>query len=355
MPFKLQRGPRLTDSNGRDAGAYAWETQVSLPDSVKRVRPVDPFAASTPRTVIEKTTSTVRYPAFINLGPQPIYGNLSVGRESTFSWVSELAQARARLREKVKSQNVNLAQAMAEYRSSAALFGTLAHDLYSGYRRIRKGKIYGVVRSSETWTKELSKRWIEYQFGLVPLVSDLTGLCDSLALGLRDGQDMHVSVSVGPFARQYSRRYPDLAGDGSIEHVETEIFQARLKAQYKIFQSDVNDIVRFGFFNPAALAWELVPFSFVVDWAFGVGTWLSNLDALHGATSFVYIQGTRTHWAGQNTATNGGPTAHASYTTKARSQAISNLPMGYPLYKPSTSLKTVLTGLSLLSLLKQRS
>lgn len=355
MPFKLSRGPRLVSDTGSDAGAWSWETQTSLPDSVKRIKPtVNVFGASTPRTVIESTNSIVRYPAFVfpqNSMYKTINGNLSVGRESTFSWTSELAQARSQLRGKVKAQNVNLAQAMAEYRSTTALFWSLARDLHSGYRRLRMGNIYGVYRSSPTKIKELSKRWIELQFGLVPVVSDLQGLCDSLALGLRTGQEMHITTYAGPFSKTLSRSYQDPAGNGKIEHYERELFEVRLKAQYIIQNAEVHDVSRFGFLNAANLAWELIPFSFVVDWAFGVGSWLSNLDALHGVSSFQYVQGTRTHWTGQNTATNGGMSAHATYTTKARTQAVSNLPIGLPLYKPSTSLKTVLNGMALLSLL----
>jgi hypothetical protein len=36
------------------------------------------------------------------------------------------------------------------------------------------------------------------------------------------------------------------------------------------------------------VAWELVPFSFVVDWAFPVGTFLSSLDALLGYEDAYY-------------------------------------------------------------------
>jgi hypothetical protein len=37
-----------------------------------------------------------------------------------------------------------------------------------------------------------------------------------------------------------------------------------------------------GVTNPLEIAWELVPFSFVVDWALPVGQYLSSLDAMFG-------------------------------------------------------------------------
>lgn len=39
-----------------------------------------------------------------------------------------------------------------------------------------------------------------------------------------------------------------------------------------------------GLLDPLTLAWELIPFSFVVDWFLPVGTYLSQLTALNGLT-----------------------------------------------------------------------
>jgi len=39
-----------------------------------------------------------------------------------------------------------------------------------------------------------------------------------------------------------------------------------------------------GLTNPALVAWELVPYSFVFDWVCSVGDWLTALTALNGLT-----------------------------------------------------------------------
>jgi hypothetical protein len=57
-----------------------------------------------------------------------------------------------------------------------------------------------------------------------------------------------------------------------------------------------SDLARWTSLNPVSIAWELVPFSFVVDWVFNVGGYLNNLEtgllqncrgAGLGATSFI--------------------------------------------------------------------
>lgn len=53
----------------------------------------------------------------------------------------------------------------------------------------------------------------------------------------------------------------------------------------------------FGLINPAVLAWELIPFSFVVDWFAPIG---NTLDALDAGVGVQFLSGTRTdHISGQ--------------------------------------------------------
>jgi hypothetical protein len=43
-----------------------------------------------------------------------------------------------------------------------------------------------------------------------------------------------------------------------------------------------------GVLNPLEVGWELVPLSFVVDWAWPLGNWLDSLDAMLGYTCRGY-------------------------------------------------------------------
>lgn len=46
-----------------------------------------------------------------------------------------------------------------------------------------------------------------------------------------------------------------------------------------------------GITNPLATAWELIPYSFVLDWVIGVGEYLNNLDALVGIEECIIRSG----------------------------------------------------------------
>lgn len=348
MAYSKQEGPALIIPPYNQVGPPSYTREVTVPDSTKRKKPVDLFAASTPRTVIESISHRSLYHAFTS-GNKHFFGVLQVGREKSFDFSSVNNECRLKLANKIKGQNINLAQAMIEFRQSADLFLSLSQELYMGYKSLKYGHFRGSFRSLNK-SKELSKKWIEYQFGLAPLVSDLTGLADSLALGLRDGLELQASQTISGRYQTYSRTFPDGYGN-MIEHFERENFTVRMKARYKIQHTSVHNIARFGFFNMPALGWELVPFSFVVDWAIPVGSWLESLDALHGISEIIYVQGTRNEWAGQRSMKSA--TANARTVHKTRTQSISGLPISFPVYKPSQSLVKIVTGLALLRLIQK--
>jgi hypothetical protein len=50
----------------------------------------------------------------------------------------------------------------------------------------------------------------------------------------------------------------------------------------KIIPDSVRNVSALGLTNPALVGWELVPFSFVVDWFTPIGSWLESLTAFEG-------------------------------------------------------------------------
>jgi hypothetical protein len=117
--------------------------------------------------------------------------------------------------------------------------------------------------------------WLEMTYGWNPLLSDIHGLLTwAASLGSNDSIK-RVTATGGDKQQLISH----LSG------VPSCIVDNRKSIRYKIiidFSVDnpvLFDVSRFTSLNPLLVAWELVPYSFVVDWFFNVSGYLANMEA----------------------------------------------------------------------------
>lgn len=347
--YIYEQGPWLILPDGTNTWRPSRERLIVKPDSEKRVKPEDLFASSTDRSTFSSDQTNVLYqPWSYDGSPLAV---LSAGRETDFDFSRLNERANSRMLAEIKRQNVNLAQMMAEYRSTAKLFSSLSSELWQGYKALKRGHWVDFGRDLKR-SRAFSKKWIEFQFGLVPVVMDLEGVCLSLADKLREGTFMYKKITVSDQQRS-ERRYLNPEGNGYLLHIEYEHRSIKLNARWTIRDEMLDDISRFGFSNVPALLWELVPFSFVVDWAIGVGSWLENLDSLIAVGRLDVNVGTRSKWSALTEDLRSGAVATVSTDLRSRSITQRDLPNPTPRYEPSQSLKSIVTGLALLRLLNR--
>jgi len=70
----------------------------------------------------------------------------------------------------------------------------------------------------------------------------------------------------------------------------------RMVLRYKVASAGVSFLAQTGFTNPLNLGWELLPFSFVVDWFVGIGPYLEARSAWDGLT---FVDGSQTTFTRQ--------------------------------------------------------
>ena len=126
------------------------------------------------------------------------------------------------------------------------------------------------------WSKDLSNLWLEYHFGWAPLLDDIHGACDVLksnppaqrvrATGKKDKKEVIVA---GQYAWSLSGTYK---------------VKAAVAAQVYISNTNLALANQLGLVNPASIAWEVVPFSFLVDWFIPVGKFLESWTDMLGYT-----------------------------------------------------------------------
>lgn len=128
--------------------------------------------------------------------------------------------------------------------------------------------------------------WLEFRYGWTPLVHDIVDQLKAInAQHLRDDLVQHPFTRVlgrksgdGTAVTQLSR--PNMGGgDWTGTQTLTHKVEVKAYAKYRVVnQSGVmNRLNDFGAFDVPRYLWEVVPFSFVVDWFVPIGDWLGAI------------------------------------------------------------------------------
>lgn len=115
-----------------------------------------------------------------------------------------------------------------------------------------------------------SNRWLALQFGILPVVNDIYSCIDILQ---RDFPSDALSAT-------YAKSLPWEVSNDSLT-VEIEGFtrvSARILANIRISNPNVFLANQLGVLNPAGVAWDALPGSFILDWMLPVGKFCNSLS-----------------------------------------------------------------------------
>jgi len=213
------------------------------------------------------------------------------------------AQVTTQLLNRAKDQKINLAQAFAERAQTIQLLASTAIKLAKSFSALRQGNIVaagkalGVSVSRRTRRNyrmmrqekpldAISNAWLELQYGWKPLLSDCYGAAEQAAI--LNGEKIIGKAST--YARMRvcdsdTVGIPDVQGSPIGTVVRTVQLYQKMTVYFEVNNSTLKSAAQMGMTNPLTIAWELTPWSFVVDWFLPVGNWLNSLDATAG-TSF---------------------------------------------------------------------
>lgn len=114
---------------------------------------------------------------------------------------------------------------------------------------------------------DLSGRWLELQYAWKPLVHDSYEAAKALA-AMTGPRSYRYTASVGKKSATYDGSQVPFA----FKYLVTISVSKRLQVE---LYEDVSFARALGLTDPASIAWEVVPYSFVVDWFIPIGTYLS--------------------------------------------------------------------------------
>ncbi len=196
-------------------------------------------------------------------------------------------------------QQVSGGAAVAEGRQVVDMFASNVSVLGRALLQAKRGnfgsipKILGMERKDILTGKYPANKFLEYQYGWKPLMSDIHDAQEKAHEVLL--QDYVLTGSKSVSAENYSESHHF----GEKKTLRSKI-SVRTQIKAKISNPALHGISTWGLLNPVAIAWELVPFSFVIDWFMPVGNTLNaatagcGLTSLGGSTMNKYIA-TYTH------------------------------------------------------------
>jgi hypothetical protein len=127
-------------------------------------------------------------------------------------------------------------------------------------------------RPSKLKAKDISGRWLELQYGWLPLIDSSYEAAQAFA-----------EIYNGPrkflFRESRSRK---AQWDLSLAPTTCSLFaqgKVRTSIIYEMYE-EMTFTRQLGLQDPASILWELTPWSFVVDWFVPFGTYLSNLNQI---------------------------------------------------------------------------
>lgn len=176
----------------------------------------------------------------------------------------------------------------AEFRQSVSMISSTCTTLVKLARAVKKGDFITAQKvlrmkflpKGVSKSKSFGNNFLEYHFGWEPLISDVYDACEVInnpvkSLTLEKGK----AKSSTAFSRDLSDSYVISNYKGSIQAYAQQ--GARVKAINNLTYHTLDQL---GLNNPAVIAWELVPYSFVVDWFANVGDFLSSFTDFSGMT-----------------------------------------------------------------------
>lgn len=166
----------------------------------------------------------------------------------------------------------------------------LSVDLFQGRQNIRMfGGIKNVIKVAANpamWknrktgevidTAGLANGYLQFKYGWKPLIQDVYDIADeSVRHVLNKIQRFKASVS-----QPYSVALPvSRTIDGVANCSGNCIVRGKRAVTISVtLEVPGFDLARWATLNPVGLAWELIPYSFVVDWFYDVGSYLHNLE-----------------------------------------------------------------------------
>lgn len=203
----------------------------------------------------------------------------------------------------------NLAQDFAQINQTVRLIGNTMNRIIGSIGALKRGNFPGAIQAlvdgtnytrrlrnaKFSPTSSLARNWLELQYGWKPLLKDVDGSMRSTAQLIAQDRSIQLVRGSSNMNLQTRGLLSGLGGNPGEWEVNTR-HSARIGFRYKIDDHLKAYLAQTGFTNPINLAWEILPFSFVVDWFLPIGPYLETISSFDGLS---FLDGYQTQFTKQ--------------------------------------------------------
>lgn len=200
-----------------------------------------------------------------------------------------------KIHDRIAGNNFHAGVALAEVDKTFSMIGDHARRISRSLKLISSGNVLGAInslrsyspssrkaidnlRSSKKQARSASGSYLEYTYGVQPLLQDVSE--GAAFLGFQAGNPATSAVSASRSAQgqdYFLIRHPwySLGSNGSYVYVT---YKLRISKRIKCRLFEVDTVKLLGLTDISSIAWERLPYSFVADWFVPIGTFLRQLN-----------------------------------------------------------------------------
>lgn len=122
--------------------------------------------------------------------------------------------------------------------------------------------------------------WLEWKYGWMSVMMDIKGLAETIDDVRSKDANLDGRIKTSLTRRTFTEGPYSVSQTPNINGVrrDTLMLKGTLTCRFRMNNPDLLLAAKLGLTNPLSVAWELIPFSFVVDWFLPIGKFIDALD-----------------------------------------------------------------------------
>lgn len=288
-------GSIASDDVKRKRPTPALTKQVSRRNGFKVYHKLLPKAFSFTKRVQVNCTGRLEYALSSNPDAYPRYvqaGNTFPGgypqvTQNPSPVVEQvMKRVKSKLFKRLRQSELDLAITLAEGSKTVVMIAHRAKILLK-LKSFLKGfwkRVRGLsIKKHQSIAVSISQAWLEFAYGWRQLAQDIFAISSWTS---SIGRSAFIKVRAG---LDEDRRtvHTDPQSNILINQVESISCRGEMRIKFRIIAEPAVDLSRLASLNPFAIAWELLPFSFVFDWLYNISNYLSELQTAVTFSSYV--------------------------------------------------------------------